>query len=235
MSSDGGRNPTVLIIEDDKAVQRLAREVLESYGYGVLVRDALGPALDELSSGFSPHCVVVDLNLPNGRGLEIVRQLLDVAGRWPIVIVTGEYDDRWAEEAYNLHPRVQQYVLKTRINWTEKSAEENRGVTLAKLVADAMSRSKTIQRQIAAETAKVAARSVMRSGELEIPKSIVRAIISPASLRWLTGAGAAALVVIGGAISKWGSWTEGLQPPMVGTVIAAVGGALAVYVLKRKG
>ena len=81
---------TALIVEDDKAVLQLIRLYLAQAGYRILEAQdgvaGLRMALEE-----SPDIVLLDLNLPDARGEDVVRAIrtqmhLDT----PIVVLSGE-------------------------------------------------------------------------------------------------------------------------------------------------
>jgi two-component system cell cycle sensor histidine kinase/response regulator CckA len=67
---------TVLVIDDEEMVRRVARSMLESYGYSVLVADD-GRAALEVFKEVSPQIsvVVLDLTMPSMSGEETFRQL----------------------------------------------------------------------------------------------------------------------------------------------------------------
>lgn len=65
-------SPAVLLIEDDEAMARILRHELEADGYAVTHCDTLGEAERRLPSLF-PDVVVVDVGLPDGSGLDVLR------------------------------------------------------------------------------------------------------------------------------------------------------------------
>jgi FixJ family two-component response regulator len=84
-------NPVVFVVDDDVAVQRLIRRMLESSGYCV---QGFVSAEELLNADFSSGvgCLVIDLRLPGLNGLEL-QQALSQAGRLlPIVFITGYGD-----------------------------------------------------------------------------------------------------------------------------------------------
>jgi FixJ family two-component response regulator len=40
-----------------------------------------------------PHCLIVDLNMPEMTGLELLRELVRRGQRIPAVVITGKYDE----------------------------------------------------------------------------------------------------------------------------------------------
>lgn len=226
--------PMILLVEDDDTISRLITTCLVEAGFMVYRQATLSGALDFLASGFTPAAAVIDLHLPNGQGLEIPRQLLAASpeGRWTISIVTGEYDDKWAEEAYALSPRVQQYVLKGRLSYVSDDGR----VSLAKLVKDAMARMTAIQKDKAAAAAAAVLAAAPTSAWKKAKARLISELSSRRSLRWLVRGLAAALVGAGAALVKWsGSHNGAPLTDILGTLLQALGGALGVYMMTPKG
>ena len=79
---------TVLLIEDDPGDVVLTREFLEDSGISSRFEQA-GSLTEASASPTTPDCVLLDLHLPDGRGLQALRQVLH---RWPdtaVVVLTG--------------------------------------------------------------------------------------------------------------------------------------------------
>lgn len=80
--------PTVLIVEDDPELRALLVESLDSSGFAAAEAPDLADARARLE-GFAYDCLVVDLGLPDGDGMQVLREALD---RYPgirAVVVTG--------------------------------------------------------------------------------------------------------------------------------------------------
>jgi CheY-like chemotaxis protein len=75
----GGRS--ILVVEDNPEVRRLALERLEALGYHVLEAEDARSALAVLEGGAAVDLVFADIMMPGGvSGLELARE---VARRWP--------------------------------------------------------------------------------------------------------------------------------------------------------
>ena len=87
---DRGLHRQILIIEDDEAMVRLLRSVLNSAGYDVHTMGCGNEALEYISDEH-PSLVIVDLGLPDMTGFELCRKLRERFRSWalPIVILTG--------------------------------------------------------------------------------------------------------------------------------------------------
>ncbi len=78
----------VLVVDDDKEVAHLLARDLDSQGYTV---DTVGLAQHALAAagGTDYALMVVDLGLPDGDGLDLVRQLRQNGSHTPILVVTA--------------------------------------------------------------------------------------------------------------------------------------------------
>jgi PAS domain S-box-containing protein len=85
---------TVLIIEDEQAVRRLARRVLERQGYTVLEASHGGDALQLTSAYDGPiDLVLTDLVMPGVTGRALVEQLAVGRPRFKVIFMSGYTDD----------------------------------------------------------------------------------------------------------------------------------------------
>ena len=70
----GGRQQTVLVVEDDAAAREMYRSALAQDGYRVIaVEDGLD-ALRSVEAG-RPHAIVLDLMLPDINGMDLAGEL----------------------------------------------------------------------------------------------------------------------------------------------------------------
>ena len=98
-----GKNPLILVADDDRTVRESLSSILEGEGYTV-VAVASG---EEVFSGLenaSPDVILLDLSMPGMGGLEVVRRLKTGAGtvHIPVVIITGRDDIDSRVEALKL-------------------------------------------------------------------------------------------------------------------------------------
>jgi CheY-like chemotaxis protein len=64
----------LLIVDDEEALQRLARRHAERAGFEVLVAGTLAAALELAVSG-APNAILLDLILPDGSGIDALLRL----------------------------------------------------------------------------------------------------------------------------------------------------------------
>lgn len=102
--SGGGRGPsagmthaaaTILLVEDDPATRTFLADELTADGYELLVAGSLREARHKLESRF-PDLVVLDLGLPDGTGLDLLRRVRNadrvadrVDPRLPLLVLSG--------------------------------------------------------------------------------------------------------------------------------------------------
>lgn len=82
-------NMKVLIIEDEQALQQSIQTYLEHQGF---ICEVVGDFLNGMDKvrQYQYDCVVVDIGLPYGSGLDIVKELKDVESRTGIIIISAK-------------------------------------------------------------------------------------------------------------------------------------------------
>lgn len=93
----------LLIVDDDKNIQRLYKEELEEEGYEVIIADTGKDAL-EIFEKENPDIVTLDILMPDIDGISLLRKMKEKRPNTPIIMSTA-YDYRddfavWASEAY---------------------------------------------------------------------------------------------------------------------------------------
>ena len=85
----------VLVVEDDPAIRQGIVDALEHAGYGTLEAERADKGLD-LALRTGCDLILLDLVLPGGDGLEILRQVRAARPTLPVIILTarGEESDR---------------------------------------------------------------------------------------------------------------------------------------------
>lgn len=82
---------TLLLVEDDAGDMVLVEELLADSGVEATLSwvHSLAEAKQLLKHGGVPGCILLDLHLPDARGLEAVTQILEAAPGAPVVVLTG--------------------------------------------------------------------------------------------------------------------------------------------------
>ena len=92
---------TVLIIDDEETLRFSFKNFLEEAGYGVLTAADINGALDILSAG-SIDVVFCDILMPEGTGIDVLREVKKQGLHCPVVMVTGEPSIDTASDAVRL-------------------------------------------------------------------------------------------------------------------------------------
>jgi FixJ family two-component response regulator len=85
---DPGRAPIVYIVEDDEAVRDALAVLLGSAGYTVAAHASADSFLDAYQPG-CPGCLLVNLDLPEMDGLQLVGMLVACRIKLPAVLMNG--------------------------------------------------------------------------------------------------------------------------------------------------
>lgn len=80
----------VLVVEDDSTVRAIVCMALEAAGYSVRSVEDCAAAREEMEA-FSPEVLVMDLGLPDGNGLDIVKDLKPKSDGGPAVLVLSGF------------------------------------------------------------------------------------------------------------------------------------------------
>lgn len=64
----------VLLVEDDESLQKVLRLLFEAHGYRVLVTGTAAGGIHD-SRLYNPDLAIIDLGLPDGDGLDVIKQI----------------------------------------------------------------------------------------------------------------------------------------------------------------
>jgi two-component system response regulator RegA len=81
-----GKHPSLLLVDDDEMLRAVLARALERRSFKVTVAHDYQSALAAAAAN-PPECAVVDLKLPGGSGLNLVKRLVNLRAR--VVILTG--------------------------------------------------------------------------------------------------------------------------------------------------
>jgi two-component system KDP operon response regulator KdpE len=85
-------NPVVLVVEDDEQMRRMLRTSLRAHDYHVVEAGTAREGLAQ-AAGRNPDVILLDLGLPDGDGLDVVRKIR-VAGKMPVIVLSARGQDR---------------------------------------------------------------------------------------------------------------------------------------------
>ncbi|MBD5461688.1 MAG: response regulator transcription factor [Lachnospiraceae bacterium] len=77
----------ILIIEDDKDLAAITSDMLKNYGYETRISESCEEAFDILTDSRF-HLILMDINLPDGTGFEVCRELRKVS-KVPVIFASA--------------------------------------------------------------------------------------------------------------------------------------------------
>ena len=90
--------PTTLVIDDDEVVRKTCVDLLEARGHKTLSAASVGEGL-RLFAEHKPAAVLLDLRLPDGTGIDVLRELQRQAPGTPVIVISGHGSVAEAVEA----------------------------------------------------------------------------------------------------------------------------------------
>ncbi len=88
-----GRRPLILVVDDDAAVRRSLARLLRAADLDVKLFTK-GSELLAFKSPVRPRCLVLDLHLPDMKGLDLLVHSKAANPELPVVAMTGDLDPR---------------------------------------------------------------------------------------------------------------------------------------------
>ncbi len=82
---------TVLIVDDEKEIRRFLRMALESEGLAVFEADTLHRGMADVATR-RPDLVILDLGLPDGDGIDLLREVRQWSGL-PVIVLSARTDE----------------------------------------------------------------------------------------------------------------------------------------------
>lgn len=94
-------NCSVLIVDDDKQARENISEYLKLSGYEIFEADSITEAKENISKN-DPDIIVLDEQLPDGYGLDLLNVLSKMPNRIPVIMITGYGNIEMAVEAMKI-------------------------------------------------------------------------------------------------------------------------------------
>lgn len=85
----GISNVTISVIDDDESVRRALKRLLKSAGYSVEVFSSAHDFLDRRFSNDSSGLLILDIQMPEMDGFELMDVLSSSRGKWPVIFITA--------------------------------------------------------------------------------------------------------------------------------------------------
>lgn len=97
---------TTILLADDHPMIRTAIEVLlRETGFQIVGTAGTGDEAFALLAELKPEILLLDLHMPGGSGIDVIRRLHEAEGAPPIVVLTAAIDDSTLMEARSLGVR----------------------------------------------------------------------------------------------------------------------------------
>lgn len=94
------RPHVVAVVDDDPSLRKALARLLTTLGYRVELF-ASGEAVMNASGSLEATCLIIDINLGDGSGLDLARRLADFGLAIPIIFMTGGQDDTIRAQCLN--------------------------------------------------------------------------------------------------------------------------------------
>jgi DNA-binding response OmpR family regulator len=94
----------ILVVDDEPHIGLLLRLQLESRGYELQLAKSLFEARGALKGEPAPDAILLDIHLPDGSGVDLLRELRErpATAKIPVLILTAEGEERVLAEARRL-------------------------------------------------------------------------------------------------------------------------------------
>ncbi len=88
----------ILLVDDEKPIRNMLTAFLEDLKYEVESAGTVAEGLEKVKS-FKPNTILLDVNLPDGTGLDFLRRFQESKGEASVVLITANVDVKTAVEA----------------------------------------------------------------------------------------------------------------------------------------
>jgi DNA-binding response OmpR family regulator len=97
----------ILVVDDEPHIGLLLRLQLEAHGYELQLAKSLFEARGALKGETGPDAILLDIHLPDGSGVDLLRELRGrpATAKIPVLILTAEGEERVLAEARSLGAR----------------------------------------------------------------------------------------------------------------------------------
>jgi FixJ family two-component response regulator len=90
---------TIIVLDDDTALLRALGRLLESYGFAVGAFASIGDFIERAELN-SVSCLLLDIHLKDGSGLELRRHIAHKGFQIPVIFMTADENDDLRSEAH---------------------------------------------------------------------------------------------------------------------------------------
>ena len=101
----------VLLADDHPIIQAAVEALLRGSGYELVAKASSGAEALDAIARHNPEIVVLDIQMPEGSGLDVLRNLRSNGDERPVVLLTATIDEEGFKEALSL--KIDGVLLKT--------------------------------------------------------------------------------------------------------------------------
>ena len=121
-----GHGQAVLVVEDEEAVRRVARRMLEASGFRVLEAGGVAEALRRLQDDASVDVVLTDVIMPQGSGTDLEAAAAELRPNMPVVLMSG-YSDWQRASARSGRVLVKPFTADALVTRIREALDSSRG------------------------------------------------------------------------------------------------------------
>jgi DNA-binding NtrC family response regulator len=81
-------NQQILIVDDDQAIRWTLKEALQSWGFAAIEAGSVAEAVKQFRADL-PAAVLLDIDLPDGSGLDVLREIKREDPDAIVIMITG--------------------------------------------------------------------------------------------------------------------------------------------------
>lgn len=96
------RPQTALVVDDEKHVRLFAKLLLREVGITTVWEGTDGAQAIELLNAHEPDLLVLDINMPQMTGFEVLKELKEAGWNMPVIMLTAENSMKAVREASQL-------------------------------------------------------------------------------------------------------------------------------------
>ena len=86
--SPRNKNEQILVVDDDQAIRWTLTEALQMWGFAAVEAGSVAEALTQFKAE-QPAAVLLDIDLPDGSGLDVLREIKRERPETIVIMITG--------------------------------------------------------------------------------------------------------------------------------------------------
>ena len=94
----GAVTPRVLVVEDDSALAELFARCVKELGYEARCVECVAGVFPAIEA-YDPHIMLLDIMLPDGSGLNVLKEMCERGLTLPVIVITGLGDEATGKQA----------------------------------------------------------------------------------------------------------------------------------------